>query len=293
MVDSNIIGSTASGAATNSIRFVSGSTAVGSVLIGISLGASTNSTVLVAGNIVKNMSNSSTANTTGTITGITSAAVSPAVINIINDSVSNCAFSTNVTSGTFSAFANTGTASTIIFRNNTVSSNSFPSGMTGAVTCFSSAGACAALTINHNTIISNTTSATGSLFYAVNSASAVTTSLSIDSNSIGNSSAGPITFPASTVAHVFINNTAGAAGASIDISNNDFQGISYSSAGSGTSANTYISNTGATGTQNINNNTFTNLNVNTGGGITFISNVNALPASGTRNVNNNKIVTRI
>jgi hypothetical protein len=43
--------------------------------------------------------------------------------------------------------------------------------------------------------------------------------------------------------------------------------------------------------QNISSNTFTNLNVNTTGSVTFISNSVTLPANGTKTINSNSIVT--
>ena len=77
---------------------------------------------------------------------------------------------------------------------------------------------------------------------------------------------------------------------SISINTNDFHGIVDS--GAGTHANTYISyQVGATNT--VNGNTFTNLNVNTTGSVTFINHgtTNSLTATGTLAVNSNSIVT--
>jgi hypothetical protein len=54
-------------------------------------------------------------------------------------------------------------------------------------------------------------------------------------------------------------------------------------------AQTYISNAAVTLSQNISN-TFTNLNVNTTGDITFISNNVTVPATGNQDVNSNSIV---
>jgi ribosomal protein S8E len=51
-----------------------------------------------------------------------------------------------------------------------------------------------------------------------------------------------------------------------------------------------IINAAATLSQNISNNTFTNLNVNTTGAIIFISNNVVLSSAGTQDVNNNAIV---
>jgi dTDP-glucose pyrophosphorylase len=75
-----------------------------------------------------------------------------------------------------------------------------------------------------------------------------------------------------------------AASCALSIQSNDFRGI-YAL----TSAHqTYISSGYLS--QNISNNTFTNLNVNTTGDITFISNNVTVPATGNQDVNSNSIV---
>ncbi|MBL0050350.1 MAG: hypothetical protein IPP29_01905 [Bacteroidetes bacterium] len=76
------------------------------------------------------------------------------------------------------------------------------------------------------------------------------------------------------------------------IQNNDFRGIVHNVAGSNTM--TLINLTGATATGNtatIAGNTFTNLNLNTSGSVTFMSHNYTISNSGTKNVNNNSIVT--
>ena len=73
------------------------------------------------------------------------------------------------------------------------------------------------------------------------------------------------------------------------ISNNDIRGIVYAVTAS--SPHQYINGFFAGATQNINNNTFTNLSVNTTGGVIFISNSVTHAASTTHTLNNNSIVT--
>src|SRR5205823_6533301 len=79
-----------------------------------------------------------------------------------------------------------------------------------------------------------------------------------------------------------------AATSALSMSNNNIQGVTYAVAGSG--ANIYLINTAATLSQTINSNTFTSLNVNTTGNITFISDNVIVSATGTQNVNSNSIV---
>ena len=117
------------------------------------------------------------------------------------------------------------------------------------------------------------------------------TNININGNQLGNTSGGLVTYSAAnTVALFGINNTGGAASCELSIQNNDIRGVNYTGA-SGSNANTYISNSATTLKQNISNNTFTNLNVNTTGTITFISNSVTMPANGVQNIDNNSIVT--
>ena len=88
-----------------------------------------------------------------------------------------------------------------------------------------------------------------------------------------------------------ISNSAAGAGASLSVSNNNFQGITYNVASSG--AMTFISNTALTPTTfNYNANTFTNLTLNTTGSVTFFGAGGTLPSTTVMNMNNNSIVTQ-
>ena len=75
---------------------------------------------------------------------------------------------------------------------------------------------------------------------------------------------------ATSVALLGITNTGGTSACALSIQSNDIRGITHSV--QGTNAHTYIQNTAATLSQTISSNTFTNLDVNTTGAITFISN---------------------
>lgn len=258
-VNSNIIGSTGAGAASNSIRVLSTSTGVRTIITGIAIAATVTSAVQVDANIIQNLSHQSTATTT-TVGGM---------IGISN--------------------ASTG-ASTVTITNNTVTLLSVSTYTTGTFYGISNSGACATISINSNTINDNTTPSATGVYWAINNAGAVTSAININSNNIGNSTTGAFTFSAANSGvQVFINNTGGTGAAALSISNNNFQGITYTVAGSG--ANTYILNTAATLSQAINSNTFTALSVKTTGSITFIANSVIVSATGTQNVNSNSIVT--
>ncbi len=257
-INSNVIGSTGTGAASNSIRVVAASTCVSTNLYAINIGSTTTSTLQVDGNIIQNMSHLSTSNTTGTLTCIISAAITTAVISITNNTISGNYVATNST-GPLYGISNTGAATTLTITGNTIAGSSFGN-VTGA-------------------------------YSAIINSGAVTGTISINGNYIGTSTNPALTTSVNvTAGETFISNVAGAATAALSISNNNFQNIVYSGT-TATGANTYISNTAATLSQAINGNTFTNLNVNTAGSIIFISTTGAVGATGTQNVNNNSIVT--
>jgi hypothetical protein len=258
-INNNIIGSNGAGAASNSIRVLATSTSTTTSLTGILIGAVPTSAIQVDGNIVQN--NSFLSTTTAT-----------------------------VSAGGFVGISNTALAPVSI-TNNTIATNNITSFTTGLFYGVTNSAANTTLNINSNTITGNlTTSATG-VYYAIYNSGAVTGTININGNNIGNSSTNAIAFNtnANSGAQILIYNKSGAGTAALSISNNNFQGINYAVAGTGTY--TFINNGAATLSQAINSNTFANLNVNTSGNITFISNSVAVPATGTQNVNNNSIVT--
>ena len=134
----------------------------------------------------------------------------------------------------------------------------------------------------------------GGVLTGITSSGSVTSSAQVNSNSIGTSDLGWINYAfANTSATVTgISVTGSGSATSHSIQTNDFRGITY--AVSGTAAHTYINLTGATAANNIatiSGNTFTNLNVNTTGSVTFISHSYSVAATGTQNITNNSIVT--
>ena len=258
-VNNNIIGSYGAGAATNSIQVLSSSTATKTALTGIYIGTSVGSAIQLDSNIIKNISQLSNAVTltTGGIIGINTAAKNTAEITITHNSFANNTSSSTMTTGLFYGIQNTGASAT--------------------------------LKINNNTLTGNTIASTTSVYNAIRNTGAVFNFIEINGNAIGNTSTAAINFSAANSGtQVFINNTGGSPAASLSISNNDIQNINYS-AGNGSGANTYISNTAATLSQSITSNSFTNLNVQTIGNTTFISNSVIVPAGGSQNVNNNFI----
>ena len=131
--------------------------------------------------------------------------------------------------------------------------------------------------------------ATGT-FTAIANSGFYSTTVNINSNQLGNASGGLVTYTVASGATLTgISNAGVAATCALSIQNNDIRGIVYSVAG--TNIHYYITNSAPALSQNISNNTFTNLSVNTSGAITFISDNVIMPAGGMQNINGNSIVT--
>ncbi|WP_295792298.1 hypothetical protein [Mucilaginibacter sp.] len=321
-VSTNVIGSTGTGAASNSIRVLSTSTSTTTSLTGISVGALVTSTIQVSGNIVQNLSYQNSSALVGNLTGISSAAITPASVTITNNTITGN--STSASTGGLVGILSSSAPASVSISNNTISNNSSTSGTTGFLYGVQNSGAAATVSITGNivsgnttallttgvflgiynssatpvinvtgnTISGNATTAVSGPFYAIYNSGAVTTTININNNNIGTGSgaSSAITYnAANSGTQIMINNIAGTSAAALSISNNNFQGINYATAGTG--AATLISNSAATLSQAINGNTFTNLNINTAGSVIFITNNVAVSATGAQNVNNNAIVT--
>ncbi len=248
------------------------------------------------------VTNNSTGTTTGTVTGISNAGLTPllssATMSLNNNTIQNCIIggSTATTAG-FRGVINASLPGTLNITGNSVLNNSMAS--TAATTAqfwgVGNTGAAGTINLNNNIVrgtVINTNSTFSGAFFGVVNAGAVVTAININNNQIGNSSGGALTFnlATGTLAGVLpINNQGGASTAALTMTGNDIRGIVHSVAGS--AGHTYISNSTATLSQNISNNTFTNLNVNTTGSVTFISNSVTAPATGSKTINGNSIVT--
>jgi hypothetical protein len=318
-VNTNIVGSAGTGAASNSIRVLSSSTSLTTALIGIAIGPLVSSTTQLSGNTVQNISYQNTTGT-GSVTGISNGAITTASVTITNNtingnttsaatgsivgilststsssvSVSSNTVSNNSSTATGAGFLygiqNSGAASSVSITGNTFSGNSTAALTTGLFLCIYNSSATPVLNITGNTIAGNTTSSLSGAFYAIYNTGAVTTTININNNIIGTSISSAISYTAiNSGTQTIINNTGGTGAAALSISNNNFQGITYVAAGTGPA--NLILNSAATLSQAINGNTFTNLNINTAGSVTFISDNVIVSASGTQNINNNSIVT--
>lgn len=188
------------------------------------------------------------------------------------------------------AAGSTASGNTITISSNSVTNGSYTTATTGTFYGIYNTASPTSLAINNNIVAGNSSASASGNYYAISNLGAATTSININGNQIGNSDLGAMTFTvANSSTQAFINNAGGSSTAALSISNNNFEGIAYPIQGTG--SNTYISNAAATLSQTISNNTFTNLNINITGNITFISNSVVLSATGVQNINNNSIAT--
>ncbi|MBL7789741.1 MAG: T9SS type A sorting domain-containing protein [Chitinophagales bacterium] len=200
----------------------------------------------------------------------------------------------NFISGTFEHIRTQGTVantSTCNLNNNTIL-NSSMGGASSSTTIVGivNSSAWGTLNINNNILRGLTSTATTGGITGISNTGAIVTAINLNNNQLGNSSGNFITFSAATSGTLLgITNDGGASTCALSISNNNIRGITHSVAGS--SSHTYFRNTATTLSQNISFDTFTNLNVNTTGSVTFISNSVNAPAAGSKIINNNRIMT--
>ncbi|MEP6793992.1 MAG: hypothetical protein ABJB16_06680, partial [Saprospiraceae bacterium] len=211
--------------------------------------------------------------------------------NITNNTVT---ITDNFTTGTLECIRTQGTVastSTLNDNNNTILNTSV-GGASSSTTIVGivNSSAWGTLNMNNNIVRGTTSTATTGGFTGVSNTGAIVTTINMNSNQIGNASGGAITFSAATSGTILgVSNTGGAITSSLSMSSNDFRGIVHSVAGS--SAHTYLNQTATGPATVINSNTFTNLNINTTGNVTFITNSVTHTASTVHACNSNSIVT--
>jgi hypothetical protein len=219
------------------------------------------------------------------IQGINNAATGTISINN-NTFVNTSVFGSGAS--TISGIVNTGGSAVAI--NSNLIANASITGTGGNSIGISNSIAASTLSINNNTIRNFSISNATANFTAILNSGAVTSSITINDNKLGDAIGGLVTYTVANSANCRgIWNTTGTSATTLSIQTNDIRGIVHSVAGS--IFHGYIINTAATLSQNISGNTFTNLNVNTTGDVYFISNSVALPANGVQTINNNSIVT--
>lgn len=172
------------------------------------------------------------------------------------------------TTGTFSSYANvSGTVNGILVRNTRNFNVSYN-------TITSSVGGVTAGTLNGIQIPAASNAPTGTMSNSINN-----NSISLRSGVAGGATNG-----------INVAATTSTLTSTVSINNNDFNNFGHTVAG--TAAITFIAYGSPSLNQTINNNTFTNMSVNTIGTVTFISiGTVPVPATGSMQVNGNAIVT--
>lgn len=282
-IQNNTVGSISTG----------GTASIGYTFYGINT-AGTAGNITVSGNTIGSTTtaHSITVGTSGTTTtgvckfiGINNAATG--TISITGNTIQNCsAFGTS--GSAYSGITNSGAAGTLAISTNNIISGT--SSGTGAFAGILNSAAAATANINNNIIRSHAISGTSSSFTGIENSGVVTTAINIKDNQLGNSTGGLVAYTAANSGTLTgILNSDGASAAVLTITGNDIRGITNSSAASGD--HVYIVNDFFDGSTVISTNTFTNLNVNTTGDITFISNDVTHAASTSHSINSNSIVT--
>jgi hypothetical protein len=221
------------------------------ILRGVTLGTAQSANATVSNNTIT-LKSGATTSSMCPIDNASGATASNNAINISNNLITNCTYATS-TSGAFVGILSSASAAT--------------------------------LNISNNSFVGNSTSATSGTHLHISNTGAVTSAISINSNIIN----GFIFNLATGGTFNQISNSGGTNTSALSISSNSFQAITHSAAAS--TAYNMIVNTAATLSQNISNNRFINLNLNTSGGVTFIGNSVSLLASGTQSVIGNSIIT--
>ncbi|RYZ00017.1 MAG: hypothetical protein EOO11_03035, partial [Chitinophagaceae bacterium] len=190
---------------------------------------------------------------------------------------------TGILNQTLSALA----TATVHISSNTLTANTVASAFT-AILNSQSAGT---LNMNSNIIRGTVINGTSNSFTGISSTGTIQSAVNINNNKLGDASGGAVNFAGSTSGTVTgINCTGATAATAFNIKNNDFRGFTYTT--SGTGSHTYINLTGATAANavaTVDGNTFTNLNVNTTGSVTFMSSSYLVASTGTQTISNNSI----
>ena len=290
----------------NSITSAAGTSGIttGGIYKNYSSGATVQPTGTITATISNNtvtITNSPSTVTLGSIIGIRNEGLTflaTATVNMTNNTVQNCVLGgTTTTTAGLSCIQNLSAAGTVNMTSNSVINNAITavSSTSALISGIVNAGAGGTVNITNNIVrgMSNSATTTGQFQGIVNSG-AVVTAVNINNNQLGNASGGLYSSSAAAnagAAFVIINAGA-AATCALSIQNNDLRGVTLTN----TLATSYyfINIQGANSplTQNISNNTFTNLSINTTGTVYLISNYAsvAIPAGGSQTISGNSIV---
>ncbi|MFZ1305741.1 MAG: hypothetical protein WAR80_07855, partial [Ferruginibacter sp.] len=305
--------------------------ALGGILKNYSAGQPTGTiTTTINSNTITVSKNALSGTVTGISSQGITPALSTATITINNNAILNCAITGVGGSSDFTGISNVSTAGILNMNSNTVrgttttlnsgnfigitnsgavvttiniTNNQIGNAAGGAVTFsaitiatitgISNTGGAPTTTVNlnNNSIEGISAVSLNSNLTGILSSGNAGVAININNNNLGSASVNFISFSAATSNSIFGYYNSGGVAAStvISISNNNIRGILHSVTAS--SAHRYILSLFAGAIQNINNNTFTNLSVNTTGDVVFINEGGSMTATGVENCSNNSIVT--
>ena len=253
-------------------------------------------TLNITGNMIRDNFITASGSTLGKLIGIDNRD-NVTNLNITNNTLRNFQNTSPANTGGYVGITNSGAVVNTI----TISNNNLGDAINDAVTYTASGGisngieitggaSTAALNVTGNII-------RGLNFVQASSVSGILTTstftgspINISNNTFGAAATNFVTFNGPNTTNVYaVNNQGGSATGSVTISGNNLQGLLNQNPVS--SSYFLISNMKNTAAQTISDNTFTNLNINTTGNVTFIDNNVTLPAGGSQTINNNIIVT--
>ncbi|MCX6307164.1 MAG: T9SS type A sorting domain-containing protein [Bacteroidetes bacterium] len=243
------------------------------------------------------ITNNPSAAATGGIVGINNQGLTPllatATMSMNNNTVQNCVLggTTSTTNG-ISCITNLSLPGTMNMNGNNVINNAITAttATTGIINGIANSGACGTLNITNNIIRGHASTSTSGQPQGITNSGVVVTAININNNQLGNATGGFFSTSTATSGGLFgISNSGGGAACALSIQTNDIRGITYNVAASATQ--TYITNSAIVLSEVISGNTFTNLNVNTTGATTFISETYSAIATATKTVTGNSIVT--
>ncbi|MBL0202700.1 MAG: hypothetical protein IPP81_21840 [Chitinophagaceae bacterium] len=251
-------------------------------------------TISITDNTILNCSISGVA-TASTFFGIANSSLA-GILNITGNVLRGN--TSTATTGSFTGITNSGAVvNTININNNQIGNASggaisFSAGTTGSITGISNTAGVATTTVNlnNNAIQGMSAVSSGQLAGIINTGNAGV-AVNINNNNLGSATANFISYSAATANTFFgyYNSGGIAATTAISISNNDIRRIVNTVTAS--TNHQYITSGFAGATQNINNNTFTNLTVNTTGNIFMIAEQGNMAPTATETCNSNRIVT--
>jgi hypothetical protein len=270
----------------------------GGILKNYSVTQPTGTITTTINNNTVTVTNNPTAATTGGIVGINNQGLSPflatATMSMNNNTVQNCVLggSTSTTNG-ITGITNLSLPGTMNITGNTILNNAITASTatSGSNVGISNTGAAGSLNLNTNIVRSLASTATSGQIVGITNSGAVVTALNINNNQFGNATSGFFSTSTATSGTLFgVSNSGSAATCAISITGNDIRGITYNITAS--AANTYFTNTATSfATFAMNNNTFTNLTINSTGAVNFLLHSGTFLSTSVSNINGNSIVT--